>query len=124
MNASPGDFFIITIGTSILPRRTPPPRQALDEWDKDQLLGQGQLRGLVRNTDSAPVPTGRNSPEVQGAGVLTETSRRREAFTPDLRGKAGSPREGDSDVPPPRPPLHPTQPRPPAASMGLAPPTG
>ena len=27
-------FFIITIGTSILPRSTPPPPQALDDWDK------------------------------------------------------------------------------------------
>ena len=49
-------FFIITIGTSILPRRTPSPRQALDEWDTASFWDKASFGDLSK------IPTLRLSP--------------------------------------------------------------
>ena len=125
MNASPGDCFHYYNRDLDPPKAHPTPSPGPGRVGQGQLLGQGQLRGLVRNTDSAPVPTGRGTLQrCRGLGCGWRRhpgAGRRSPLT--LEGRQAVLRERDSDVSPhPVPPLHPTQPRPPAASMGPAPP--
>ena len=55
-------FFIITIGTSILPRSTPPPPQALDDWDKASFCDKASFWDKASFGDLPEIPTLRLSP--------------------------------------------------------------